>query len=173
MFVCQKYFSDIWNAFRICYCFALYISSQCAHHHHRITHPHTKPTSINFICNIFINFLCVVGFLLGDYVGYHMFNLELSLSQGAAYILFNWKQISSFHTFLYSKGQLGITSLRIAQFQNVNHQYKWENVFFNNIPRTQFWPCAQKSLILTEWVTNTVNSRETYWVSIRVLTFEK
>ncbi len=55
--------------------------------------------------------------------------------------------------FSIPNGQMGITSLRIIQFQNFNHHYKWENVNFNNIPKTQFSPCAQKSLIWTEWVT--------------------
>ena len=64
-----------------------------------------------------------------------------------------WKPISQFHTFQHPNGQMGITCLRIIWFQNLNHHYKWENVYFSNIPITQFWPCAQKSLILTEWVT--------------------
>ncbi len=34
-----------------------------------------------------------------------------------------------------------------------NHHYKWENVYFNNIPRNQFWSCTQKSLMLTTWIT--------------------
>ncbi len=65
-----------------------------------------------------------------------------------------WKPISPFHMFQYPNGQLDITSLylRIIRFQNFYHHYKWENVYFCDIPRTQFWPCAQKSLILTEWV---------------------
>ncbi len=50
--------------------------------------------------------------------------------------------------FKYSKGQMGITSLTIVKFQNCNHHYRWENVYFNNIQITQFWRCAQKSLIL-------------------------
>ncbi len=63
-----------------------------------------------------------------------------------------WKLISPFHTFQYPKGHVDIISLRIVRFQNFNHHYKWENVYLNNISRTQFWPCAHKSLILTEWV---------------------
>ncbi len=68
-----------------------------------------------------------------------------------------WKLISPFHTFQYPNGQMGITSHRIIHFQNVNHHHysQWENVYFISI--TQIWPCAQKSLILTEWVTNVEN----------------
>ncbi len=68
-----------------------------------------------------------------------------------------WKPISPFHPFQYSKGQMGIISLRIVKFQNFSHHYKWKNVYFNNIPITQLWPCAQKSHILTKWVTNVWN----------------
>ena len=60
------------------------------------------------------------------------------------------KLISPFHTFQYPKGQIGITSLWFIRLQNFNHHYKWENVYFCDIPRTQFWPCAQNSFILTD-----------------------
>ena len=55
--------------------------------------------------------------------------------------------------FSIPKGQMDITSLTIVRFQNLNHHYKWENVYIHHIPKTWFWPCAQKSLILTAWVT--------------------
>ena len=59
--------------------------------------------------------------------------------------------IAQFHIFLHPKGQISITSLRIVCLRNFNHLYKWENVYYNNIPKPQFWLCAQKSLILSRY----------------------
>ena len=64
-----------------------------------------------------------------------------------------WKPISPFYTFHYHDVQVGVTSRRIVRFQKFKHHYKRENVYFNIIPKTQIRPCAQKSLILTAWVT--------------------
>ncbi len=52
--------------------------------------------------------------------------------------MINPKPISPFHTFKYPKGQMGSTSLGILQDKNINHHCKWKNVYFNNIPKTQF-----------------------------------
>ena len=42
-------------------------------------------------------------------------------------------------------GQVGITFLRIIRFQNFNHHYKWENVYFRNIPITELTMCTEES----------------------------
>ena len=75
-----------------------------------------------------------------------------------------WKPISPFYTFHYHDVQVGVTSRRIVRFQKFKHHYKRENVYFNIIPKTQIRPCAQKSLILTAWVTYRL-SEDCYLVS--------
>ena len=58
--------------------------------------------------------------------------------------------------FSIPKGQMCITLLRIGRFQNFNHHYKWENVYFNNIPKPQFdhvhrsvsfWQCGSHIMV--------------------------
>ncbi len=45
----------------------------------------------------------------------------------------DWNFKHKWCTFQYPKGQMGKTSLKIVRFQNFNHHYKWENVYFNII----------------------------------------